>query len=353
MSAPTVSIDQISKFSPLNGLRRESLTQVHGRIRAREFKPGQDIFKIGDREDRAFFLVSGDLDLLDESGKSLRTIRGGSADAQHRLAHQIPRRVTARAQTGVLVFDLDNQLLDVMLTWDQTGAFEVSELSTQGRRSEESLGDGDWMSALLQLELFQQIPPANLQALMMRLEQVPVSAGQIVVKQDDPGDYFYVISSGKAIVTRSSGAHAKPVKLAELGPGACFGEEALITETKRNATVQMLGAGSVLRLSKADFQANLGDKVMRQIGLADARSAVEAGKAQWLDVRLPSEFRQGALPGALSLPLLMLRARLNTLDRDKEWICVCDSGRRSSVAAFVLQQAGLRSAVLRGGYQPG
>ena len=48
----------------------------------------------------------------------------------------------------------------------------------------------------------------------------------------------------------------------------------------------------------------------------------------------------------------MLRARISALDPNKRYICYCDSQRRSSVAAFILQQAGIPSGVLRGGFHP-
>ena len=77
---------------------------------------------------------------------------------------------------------------------------------------------------------------------------------------------------------------------------------------------------------------------------------MESGDAQWLDVRLPSEFKDGHLEGAINMPLIMLRARLNTLDAQHRYICYCDSERRSSVAAFILRQNGISAGVLRGGY---
>ena len=55
-----------------------------------------------------------------------------------------------------------------MLTWDQTGTYEVSEL--QG--SEEDDGNEDWMTMLLQTKAFHKIPPANIQAIFMRMQQI-------------------------------------------------------------------------------------------------------------------------------------------------------------------------------------
>ena len=61
----------------------------------------------------------------------------------------------------------------------------------------------------------------------------------MVIKQGDEGDFFYAIVQGKCLVTRESPLNQKGIKLAELGVGETFGEEALIAEAKRNATITM------------------------------------------------------------------------------------------------------------------
>ena len=55
-----------------------------------------------------------------------------------------------------------------MITWDQTGTYEVSELQAQLQTAD---GD-DWMTTLLQSRAFHSIPPANIQAIFMRMQRV-------------------------------------------------------------------------------------------------------------------------------------------------------------------------------------
>ena len=64
----------------------------------------------------------------------------------------------------------------------------------------------------------------------MRMQRVDHKAGDIVIKQGDEGDYFYVIVKGKCLVTRETPLNKEGIKLAELGMGDTFGEEALISE---------------------------------------------------------------------------------------------------------------------------
>jgi NADH dehydrogenase len=84
--------------------------------------------------------------------------------------------------------------------------------------------------------------------------------GQDVFRQGELGDRLYIILSGGAEVRREDD-HRERV-LAELGPGQCFGEMALVNMVKRNATVRCTAAMDVLSLPKKEFAvlaANLPD----------------------------------------------------------------------------------------------
>lgn len=331
---------------PVNGMKPASQKDVFSKVKSRELETGTLVFKHGESEPTSYYLISGKVDLVSPEGETVRTISAGSKEATYRIAHQFPRTCSATmAEDGVIV-EFPNELLDVALTWDQTGRFEVGELSEP---SDDAASDADWMTRVLQMPIFQRIPPANLQSLFMQMESVESKLGQVVVRQGDEGDYFYVINSGRCIVTRESPSHDKPVKLAELGPGSCFGEEALISDDKRNATVTVMEAGTMTRLAKEDFQKLLQGSVGTKLSLDDAQQQAAGGQAKLLDVRLPSEVAQQKLEGAINLPLYMLRMKLAGLPKDQSYIICCDTGRRSSVAAFIMTQKGYKVNVVSGG----
>jgi rhodanese-related sulfurtransferase len=71
--------------------------------------------------------------------------------------------------------------------------------------------------------------------------------------------------------------------------------------------------------------------------------------ARWLDVRLPSEHQNLAIEGSINIPLYFIRLKISTLDRSTRYIVYCDTGRRSSAAAFILVERGFDALVLRGG----
>jgi CRP-like cAMP-binding protein len=202
-----------------------------------------------------------------------------------------------------------------MITWDQTGSYEVGELQAQLDRA----GDDDWMTTLLQTNAFHRIPPANIQAIFQRLQRVPCKAGEVVIKQGAEGDYFYVVVSGKCVVTRETPLSRDGIKLAELNVGDTFGEEALIAEAKRNATVTMLTDGVLMRLNKQDFRELMNEPLLQWVTPEAATALIERG-GRWLDVRLPSEHQNLAIEGSLNVPLYLVRLKLSTLDRTKPYV---------------------------------
>lgn len=91
-------------------------------------------------------------------------------------------------------------------------------------------------------------------------------------------------------------------------------------------------------------------KPLAQLEAPQLQSRLEAHpKPFLLDVRQPEEYREGHLPGARLIPLDELNSRLQELPRDREIICICHSGSRSSMATRQLTAAGYRAVNLRGG----
>ena len=138
------------------------------------------------------------------------------------------------------------------------------------------------------------------------------------------------------------------IKLAELVVGDTFGEEALISDAKRNATVTMTADGAVMRLGKDDFKRLLNEPMLDWVDQAGANEIIKSG-GQWLDVRLPSEFENQHKDGAINMPLYFIRLKINTLDQNTKYVVCCDTGRRSSAGAYILSERGLQAYVLRDG----
>jgi CRP-like cAMP-binding protein len=336
-----VEIAQLKALSPIDSLKKDNLHALVKKTKVRDAQPGEALFREGDAEKRTIYVLSGTVELR-EGDQTVAKVVGGTEDSRNPLSPKLPRRQTAIATSSVEYVMIDSDLLDVMLTWDQTGSYEVAELRG------DSSGTDDWMTTLLQTKAFHKIPPANIQAIFMRLQQANYKAGDVVIKQGEEGDYFYVITRGRCVVTRETPLNKEGIRLAELRVGDTFGEEALISEAKRNATVTMETDGSLMRLGKEDFRKLLNEPMLDWVDLAEAEKIIEAG-GQWLDVRLPSEFEAYHNEGAINVPLYFIRLKLKTLDPAVRYVVCCDTGRRSSAGAFILNERGFQTFVLKGG----
>jgi len=337
-----IDITLLARYQPLNALNPENLQEILKQLKLKKLAAGETLFKKGDSEAIQYYLIKGEIDLQGDSG-TLKTINSGTTDSFNALAHILPRTVNAVAKTACSIFKIDAELVDVMLTWDQTGNYQVTEFGVGSGN-----GDDDWMTRILQTEAFHRIPPANIQAIFMRMESVPMKAGEKVVAQGDEGDYFYILKKGRALVTRSMPDQPKGIKLAELKDGDSFGEEALISNSKRNATITMLTEGLVSRLSKTDFLELLNEPLLDWVSFNEGQKRVNEG-AQWLDVRLPAEHQTNAINGDIHIPLIFLRMKMDSLDNNKQYIVYCDTGRRSSAASYLLNERGFTTSILKDG----
>jgi CRP-like cAMP-binding protein len=332
------------RFTPLDGMKKENQAALASKVMVRTIAPGRNIFREGDTDRRKVWIVSGTVELR-QGDRIIGVVTGGTAESRNPIGQHIPRRITAQAAEDVEFLSIDSELLDVMITWDQTGIYEVSDMQAQ---FDGGTGGEDWMTTLMQNKALHRIPPANIQAIFMRMQRTSFRAGEVVIRQGTEGDYFYAIVSGRCLVTRETPLNKDGIKLAELGVGESFGEEALISESKRNATVSMLTDGVLMRLGKQDFRELMNEPLLQWVTYDDARRRVAAG-ARWLDVRLPSEHQNLAIEGSMNIPLYFMRMKIGTLDRKTPYIVCCDTGRRSSAAAFILLERGYNAFVLKDG----
>jgi len=339
MSA-TISFLDLNNYQPLDSLTPENLKEIAGKLEVFELASGDPVFTEGDKDDKHIFLHKGNVELI-KAGKTLKTIEAGTADAKSALAHIIPRNFSCTAASDVVIFKIGANFLDSMLAWNQTGSFQVEELNEED--------DDDWMTRLLQTEAFRRIPPANIQAIFTSLEDIEVNPGDEIIKQGDAGDYFYIIKSGSCKVMRTMPGQEKALKLANLEAGATFGEEALISDATRNASIIMITKGTLSRLSKENFLKLLNEPMVNKVDFTSANLKVNNGEAIWLDVRMPAEFASAHIKGATHMPLIFLRMKMKELDPMVNYILYSDTEHLSASASYILSEKGYKTSILING----
>ena len=332
MRRPHATAEQLGALTPLAGLSRDRLAELADMAVIERAPRGSDPLR-GREPGRSVFLLQGELLLAFEGGGTLVVV-GGTGEGCHAVNRRRQPVVRSKAITDIDLLALDDDMLDTLATWDQavrgdarfvTGAFALSSLKS---------------GALAQL------PAAHIEELLKRFERLRIKRGEAVIHEGEEGDYYYLVGSGRFQVERLVGG-AKVV-LAELKSGDAFGEEALVSEAKRNATVTALSEGELLRVRRSDFNELLREPLLRRLSFAEAAQKVRGG-ALWLDVRYPSEYQYDKLPGAINVPLAEVRNMFSVLDRSREYVVYCQSGRRSAAAAFLFAQRGFRMWVLDGG----
>ena len=206
------------------------------------------------------------------------------------------------------------------------------------------------MGKIRQSELFRDLPAKNLEEMFAKMETINVKVGEIIIEQGAEGDYYYLLVTGIAEVLKQSDNDDSPKVVAELNEPVGFGEEALISNAKRNATIKMKTDGIVMRISKDTFDDYVKEPLVTWMSPMEAQDKIAKG-AKWIDAREPDEAKQGHLHGSLFIPLADIRNRMSELDKAILYVCYCQNGRQSSTAAFLLRQRGYNVGVLRGGLQ--
>jgi len=333
--------DQLGALAPLAGFSAERLAELAQVAVVERARRGSDPLQERLQGSQSVFLLAGELLLAFEGGGTLVVV-GGSDEARQALNRQSDRLARSKAITDVDLVMLDDEVLDILATWDQVAAAADSTLSGQAPAADARVMTGAFGLGKLRSGAFAQLPVAHIDELLRRFDRVSTAAGETVIREGDKGDYYYVVESGRFSVERLVGG-AK-VLLAELKSGDAFGEEALVSEATRNATVTSLGAGELLRLARTHFD----ELLLRRVAFPDAAEKVRRG-ALWLDVRYPSEYQYDKLPGAINVPLAEVRNMFGVLDRSREYVAYCQSGRRSAAAAFLFAQRGFKVWLLEGG----
>jgi MFS family permease len=106
---------------------------------------------------------------------------------------------------------------------------------------------------LARVPIFAGLPPAAMERAERRASIVPVVAGQVIIRQGEEADRFYVIADGTVEVTQAPAGGGAPAVLRRMGEGEVFGEIGLLTGVPRTATVIATAPGTLLALDKTDF----------------------------------------------------------------------------------------------------
>ncbi len=129
-------------------------------------------------------------------------------------------------------------------------------------------------------EVFRMLPAPSLERMLAALEPREVEPGDTIIREGEIGDRFYLIESGRVVVS-VAGQTART-----LGSGGSFGEIALVRDVPRTATVVAAEPTVLQTLPRDQFLAALGDS--RGLRLAQRRSEMLLGEDEARSTRTGS-----------------------------------------------------------------
>lgn len=348
-------LDLLSGFHPFNQIDSDTFTALQPRMRMRDVRRGQTLLRRTAKSPDTFsFLLGGSAELR-RSFFDRAMLHAGSDPALQPLdALLIGEGGQIVAIEDCRVVQISRALVEQSLAADalSSGEYAVATLHETDLTDEYLVSDGnvavDWMSRFLQSPLAQNLPAMAIQQMLARLVSEDVAKGDVIVRRGSAGDALYVVLRGMACVQTEAQSVYQGREI-YLMPGDYFGEEALVADTPRNATVVMESDGAVARLDRAAFEQLIRPHVISEADDALMERSLTAdsdNKLVVIDVRFPIEFRLDGLPHSVNIPIPLLRARLHLLDKQRVHLITHHGGRRSELATFLLRQAGFSAYLM-------
>ncbi len=248
-------------------------------------------------------------------------------------------RIRARVISDIKYVLLDADRIDELIGWDQHYSDDIVSNPSLKHR----------MNLIKQVSVFYKVPLENIKEAFMRLQPRTVEAGETIIRQGDNGDSYYIIESGCCDVIQTDPFTDETSCVGRLGAGDAFGEEALLQDGYRNATVTMTAPGTLLVLDKTDFNSLLCTEIINEIMPDDALSLINNNAAQLIDCRYDMEYEESRIPSARLISLGSLRKDVHQLDPEVTYIVYCRSGRRSKAATYLLKERNIEAISLHGG----
>ncbi|XP_066155091.1 cAMP-dependent protein kinase type I regulatory subunit isoform X1 [Euwallacea fornicatus] len=203
------------------------------------FLPGEVIIQQGDEGDNFYVIDQGEVEVY-VNNELVVTIGEGGSFGELALIYGTPRAATVKAKTDVKLWGIDR---------DSYRRILMGSTIRKRKMYEEFLAR---VSILENLDKWERLTVAD------ALEPVSFEDSETIVRQGEPGDDFYIIVEGSAVVKQKRAEGEEPREVGRLGPSDYFGEIALLLDRPRAATVVACGPLKCVKLDRARFERVLG-----------------------------------------------------------------------------------------------
>jgi CRP-like cAMP-binding protein len=299
------------------------------------------IIREGEYGDSFYLICEGTVEITKNTDygqiAKLSTAGAGEGFGEMALLTNLYRSCTVTAKTGVTLGKISREDFQEICHFDRTFSIILE-------RRARDYTDFNRLKTLQPLAL---IEPEKMCLLVSGMEEKTYSSGENIVTQGEKGNAYYIVKSGRVAVIKKK-AGCEPEKVAEMKSGEGFGEEALIREEPRNATVQAIDETSVLTIYKQTF-VEIMQKTFIENAFPEDLDAAERERVVFVDARITPEYNEEHIAGAVNIPIEILRDKYPELDRHRDYYTYCTNDSRGMTAAFLMKSMGFHVKALRGG----
>ncbi|MBA4372969.1 MAG: hypothetical protein C0402_08900 [Thermodesulfovibrio sp.] len=330
-------------YTYFSSLSDNALATLSENIQVVSYPAGSVIVEEGTVGDAFYFVKEGQLEVTTRTKAGLNArlsvIGNGQGFGDMALLTCSVRSSSVHAITDATLYSLSKKEFENVILSETT--FREKLL----RRAE----DYTQLNKIKTLQPFQLLDPGKMCALIERMDSRTYMPGENIIVQGEKGDNYYIIKSGSVAVLKKQKDGEGNIQIAELRDGEAFGEEALIRDDPRNATCQAITETEVLTLNKKDFNQIVKSSYLENIFPEDISVDTYLKEYVVIDARIPAEYEEEHIYGALNIPVEILREQCKEFDKTKKYITYCLNDSRGMVAAFLLKNRGFSAQCLRGG----
>lgn len=234
----------LAKMFMFADLNDDAMDQMISSFVPKEYTAGSFVIKENEEGDFFYVIESGSVEYTN-GGKLLNTSGPGTCFGELALLHNAPRAASVRATSDLKVWALDR------ITFKEIIMLKLSLKREHSR------------TVLSNVDILQHLEPAAQLKIADALQPVTFNTGEVIVKEGDEGDNFYLIDEGEVDVSVNGKA------VTTLHRGGYFGELALLYNAPRQATVIARTPLKLERLDKLGFTRLLGQEVVEELRRRD------------------------------------------------------------------------------------
>jgi len=318
-------------YFPFNHLSPERLQEIVNHIRIIELQQDEILQMRGSRSQDYLYLMEGEIDLICQG--QIRTI-SNPEDTQRSpiLLPDENNSCSIIAKTNCIISHANRDILDTIIAWDY--------ISHETRKAVQHL------DIIRNTLVFQRLPIEYIQSAFSRMKPSSFVKGETI--SANKSDAYYLIINGKAEVQQFDNLQQKFKRVAVLGIGDIFGDEAQVAGKSSNETVTILEDSEILILGKADYEELKSRPKVQTVQAQVAKTMLDNGY-KLLDVRYPEEYAASHIADAQLVPLSELSSQIKQLNKKQPYILYCHSGPRSAVASLILHENNFETLLLEGG----